>query len=89
MWSVKVDHHACAGKERCLQVCPVEVFDLHATQVRNPFFWLKAKLHGGLQAFPVRQEACIGCMKCVIACPERAIVVDPLASQTQRVSPVP
>ena len=76
-WRVRIDHHACEGKETCLQVCPAEVFDFKKTQVRNPLYWLKVKVHGGMQAFVASESACIGCMKCVIACPEVAIVVSP------------
>ena len=50
MRSVHVDHHASEDKETCLQVCSVEVFDLKKTEVRNPLFWLKSKVQGGMQA---------------------------------------
>ena len=48
---------------------------MRSSTVRHPLFWLKIKAHGVRQAVPVREEACIGCMVCVTACPELAIVV--------------
>ena len=75
-WRVTVDFHACEGHELCLEVCPTDVFVMAPTQVRHPLFWLKIKAHGGRQAFPVRESACIGCMECVKVCPELAITVD-------------
>lgn len=80
MWSVHINHHACEGRKTCLEVCPTDVFDFKKTEVRNPLFWLKTKVHGGMQAFVVNENGCIGCMKCVIACPEVAIVVVPRAA---------
>lgn len=49
---------------------------MQPTTVRHPLFWLKIKVHGGLQAVPVREESCIGCMECVTVCPEFAIEVE-------------
>lgn len=74
-WRVLIDHHACEGKVLCTEVCPTDVFELQPTRVRHPLYWLKAKAHGGKQAFAVREHACIGCMECVKVCPELAIAV--------------
>ena len=79
-WRVVVDYHACEGKQTCLDVCPSDVFEMQPTQVRNPLFRLKIKIHGGKQAFPVNESACIGCMECVKVCPELAIAVNAVPS---------
>ena len=76
-WRVTVNNHACEGRKTCLDVCPTDVFEMQKTNVRHPLFWIKAKAHGGLQAVPVHEEACIGCMECVKTCPELAIAVEP------------
>ncbi len=79
-WRVTVDYHACEGKVTCLEVCPTDVFQMQPTTVRHPLFWLKIKLHGGKQAVAMDEPACIGCMECVTACPEKAIVVEALTA---------
>ncbi len=75
-WKVTVNDHACEGKETCLDVCPTDVFQMRPTTVRNPFFPFKIKVRGGIQAVPVDEAACIGCMECVTACPDKAITVE-------------
>ena len=74
-WRVLIDHHACEGRQLCAEVCPTDVFEMQPTRLRHPLYWLKAKAHGGKQAFAVRESACIGCMECVKVCPEFAIAV--------------
>ena len=74
-WDVAVNYHACEGKQACIEVCPTDVFVLQKTRVKHPLFWLKTTVHGGMQAVPVDEDACIGCMECVTACPEAAIAV--------------
>ena len=69
-----VNDHACEGKQTCVEVCPTDVFEMQKTKVKHPLFRLKIIVHGGVQAVPVN-DACIGCMECVSACPESAIVV--------------
>lgn len=39
-------------------------------------FKLKVKVHGGKVAYPRNEAACIACLKCVEACPEKAIRVE-------------
>ena len=75
-WDVAVNYHACEGKQTCLEVCPTDVFEMRKTRVKHPLFRLKIIVHGDMQAVPVNEEACIGCMKCVTACPEVAIAVE-------------
>ena len=74
-WHVTVSEARCENRRDCVRVCPERVFEMRRPRIRNPLLWLKMKAHGGLQAFPVRPDACTGCMACVSACPEHAIVV--------------
>ena len=74
-WVVGVNYHACEGKQTCIDVCPTDVFEMQKTRVKNPLFRLKIIVHGGMQAVPANEDACIGCMECVTACPEAAIAV--------------
>ena len=76
-WRVRVDYHACVGQQTCVEVCPTHVLAMRPTPVRNPLYWIKIKVRGGMQAMPVNPAACIGCMECVKACPEFAITVSP------------
>lgn len=76
MWQVTVNNHSCEGKRDCLEVCPTDVFGMQKARVRHPLFWIKAKVHGGSQAVPVREEDCIGCTACARACPELAITAE-------------
>jgi 4Fe-4S ferredoxin len=73
-----IDRNRCEGKEDCVRVCPYDVFEigvLGAEERRRLSFVgrLKARFHGGRQAFVVRPEACHSCGLCVTACPEKAI----------------
>jgi NAD-dependent dihydropyrimidine dehydrogenase PreA subunit len=46
------------------------------TTVRNPFFLIEGngpRWHVGV---PIDEAACIGCMECVIAFPDKAITVE-------------
>ncbi|MFZ5477349.1 MAG: 4Fe-4S dicluster domain-containing protein [Myxococcota bacterium] len=74
-WQVTVSEARCENRRDCVRVCPERVFEMRRPRIRNPLLWLKMKAHGGLQAFPARADACTGCMACVSACPEQAIVV--------------
>jgi 4Fe-4S ferredoxin len=75
-----IDSHRCEGAGPCVQVCPVNVFDLRRlTRAERSALPLKARVkvwvHGGRQAFAVRADVCQGCGLCVSACPERAITL--------------
>ena len=63
MPEVKVDQDKCTGCGTCVDVCPVEVFEL--------------KEQGGeTKSVPVNQDECLACMACVTQCPEEAIEVE-------------
>ncbi len=75
-----VNRARCEGKDDCVRVCPENVFELQQVpddlkSALGPFARLKLYVHGGVQAFAVRAEACRACGKCVEACPERAITL--------------
>lgn len=59
MFEVVIDYGKCTGVLKCVDVCPVEVFE---------------ERDDGL-ASVARGEDCIGCMNCIPACPEKAITV--------------
>lgn len=66
MVDVKVDWEKCNGDAVCVEVCPVEVFELQDV----PEFSDTEK------SVPVRMEECILCMACVASCPTEAITVE-------------
>lgn len=75
-----IDRNRCEGKADCVAVCPYGVFDLRvlsSSELASLSFLgrLRARVHGGRQAFAVRAEACLACGQCVSACPERAITL--------------
>jgi NAD-dependent dihydropyrimidine dehydrogenase PreA subunit len=75
---VEIDNRRCEGKAACLRVCPTRVFRLDKAPKGLPLLArLKVAAHGGKQAIVFDPEACIGCMQCVEACPEDAIMVRP------------
>ncbi len=72
----------CEGKKSCAEVCPYGV--LAIGRIAPPdfaalgfFAKLKSKAHGGIVAHVVRGDLCQACGLCVVACPEKAIVLRP------------
>jgi NAD-dependent dihydropyrimidine dehydrogenase PreA subunit len=74
-YEVVVNPGRCENKRECLGICPTDVFEMVEPRVGNLFIRLKIRVHGGVIAAPVREDACIGCMACVSACPEDAMTV--------------
>jgi NAD-dependent dihydropyrimidine dehydrogenase PreA subunit len=66
MPEVMVDWNRCSGSGTCLEVCPVNVFELQEI----------ADHPETLKAVPVRAEDCVLCMECVGTCIEQAIKVE-------------
>jgi NAD-dependent dihydropyrimidine dehydrogenase PreA subunit len=61
-----------------VRVCPYNVFELRALAPEDKKGMslrgrIKARVHGGRQAFVARPQDCHACAKCVAACPEGAI----------------
>ncbi len=66
MVKVKVDWTKCNGDGVCVDVCPVDVFELQDLPE-----------HPDTQkSVPVRGDDCILCMACVTSCPTEAITVE-------------
>jgi NAD-dependent dihydropyrimidine dehydrogenase PreA subunit len=66
MVDVKVDLEKCDGDGTCVEVCPVEVFELQKVP----------EYPDAEKSVPVRKEDCILCMACVASCPTEAITVE-------------
>lgn len=75
-----IDRNRCEGKDDCVRVCPVGVFELGVLAAsERASLSLKGRVkgffHGYKQAFAVHAERCEACGLCVDACPERAITL--------------
>ena len=59
---VEVDLDKCTGCGTCVDICPLEVYEI-------------VVIDGKRKASPVNQIDCIGCRNCELACPEGAIEI--------------
>ena len=59
-YNVTVDKEKCDGDGECVDVCPVDVFELGSDG----------------KAEPVNADECIGCESCIEVCPTGAITVE-------------
>jgi NAD-dependent dihydropyrimidine dehydrogenase PreA subunit len=66
MQKVVVNWNRCSGKGTCVEVCPVNVFELQEIKEHPET----------LKAVTVRIENCNLCMKCIPACVEDAITTE-------------
>ena len=65
MSPIVIDWNRCSGKGTCLDVCPVNVFELQEIKEHPET----------LKAVAVKADSCVFCMKCVSTCIEDAITV--------------
>jgi NAD-dependent dihydropyrimidine dehydrogenase PreA subunit len=66
MPKVKVDWTKCNGDGICVDVCPVDVFELQDI----------AEHPDTQKSATIREDDCILCMACVTSCPTEAIIVE-------------
>jgi len=62
MVKVEIDLNKCDGDGTCVDVCPVDVFELQ-------------QIEGKTKAVIVDNDACIVCRACEVQCPQQAITV--------------
>ena len=73
-----VDRGKCEGKNKCVEVCPFDVFEVRTIDdadyaALGLLQKLKSRAHGKKTAYTPRADECRGCGLCVAACPEDAI----------------
>ncbi len=78
-----IDRNRCEGKNDCVEVCPHQVFELgvldgEQRRSLSTVGKIKSFFHGWKQAMIVAPDACHNCGKCVPACPEKAIKLQPV-----------
>ena len=81
-WRPAVDHARCEAKRDCVDVCPYDVFEVRRIDDADyaTLGWLarlKVLAHRKQTAYTPRADQCRACGLCVVACPERAIVLVP------------
>ena len=65
--TVAVDHDSCNGDGICVEVCPVNVFDM----IDTPGHPTSDK-----KSDPAREQDCIKCLSCEMNCPTKAILIE-------------
>ena len=58
-----IDYEKCTVSKTCVDVCPMEVFDV-------------IEEDGEEKVIVAKPDECIGCKACEVQCPEEAIVVE-------------
>ncbi len=65
-FTVTVDSGACKGCGYCRELCPKGVYDFGAEMNPSGYTYMTAP----------NQEACVGCLTCVMVCPDFALSVE-------------
>lgn len=75
-----IDHARCEGKRDCIEVCPNDVFEVR--RIDDADFTalgrvarIKVRAHRMATAYAPNADQCRACGLCVVACPEKAIVL--------------
>ncbi|MFZ5897050.1 MAG: 4Fe-4S dicluster domain-containing protein [Myxococcota bacterium] len=81
-WLPVINHARCEGKADCVDVCPHGVFEVRTIapgdfQRLSVFAKLKSMAHARKTAYADSADRCRACGLCVVACPERAIRLEP------------
>jgi NAD-dependent dihydropyrimidine dehydrogenase PreA subunit len=82
----QIDRSRCEGKADCVAVCPYGVFEVRRiddADFRALSFLgrLKSRAHRRRSAYTPKADQCRGCGLCVVACPEDAITLLPVAGR--------
>jgi NAD-dependent dihydropyrimidine dehydrogenase PreA subunit len=77
-----VNRGKCEGKADCVAVCPYGVFEVRRIDDADfaPLGFiskLKVRAHGMKSAYTPNAPDCRACGLCVVACPEKAIGLEP------------
>ncbi|ARD84179.1 putative 4Fe-4S ferredoxin, iron-sulfur binding protein [Ferroplasma acidiphilum] len=75
-----INRNSCEAKGECVSICPYNVFELIPLKDEDKKNMslvgkLKARAHGGKQAYVIDPALCHSCGDCVKACPEKAITL--------------
>ncbi len=60
-WVLTIDRDYCCGCETCVDICPVQMLELH---------------EGAVRIIPGMEDDCLGCEECVDACPYYGAVLE-------------
>lgn len=67
-FKINVDWSKCRATSTCVKICPTFVFKLKKIKINN---------EKKLVSYVINEDLCIGCMGCVVLCPNKAITVEP------------
>jgi len=81
-WHPVVDRSRCEAKSECVSVCPYQVFEVRRIEDADYrqlglLGKLKVAVHGLRSAYTPKADDCHACGLCVVACPEKAIRLEP------------
>jgi 4Fe-4S ferredoxin len=89
----RIDRARCEGKSDCIEVCPYSVFEVRTMdpadfQRLSLLGKLRSVAHGRQTAYTPNEALCQACGLCVVACPEKAIRLEPVSATTRSRSPL-